>query len=45
MEETSVALRNDARNHHLRLVDVARGVIDGTVAVPRLGSSPPAEPS
>jgi GAF domain-containing protein len=44
MEEAFAALRNYARNHNLRLADVARGVIDGTVAVPTLESSPPAEP-
>ena len=44
MEEAFAALRNYARNHNLRLADVARGVIDGTLAVPRLESSPPTEP-
>jgi len=43
MEEAFAALRTYARNHNLRLADVARGVIDGTVAVPRLESSPPPE--
>ena len=41
MEEAFTALRNHARSHNLRLVAVARGVIDGTVAVPKLGSAPP----
>jgi len=45
MEEAFAALRNYARNHNLRLADVARGVIDGTLAVPRLESSPPVQPS
>ena len=40
MEEAFTALRNHARNHNLRLADVARGVIDGTVAVPKLDSAP-----
>src|SRR5688500_18087565 len=40
MEEAFTALRNHARNHNLRLEDVARGVIDGTVAVPKLDSAP-----
>jgi GAF domain-containing protein len=41
MEEAFTALRAHARSHNLRLADVARGVIDGTVAVPKLGSAPP----
>jgi GAF domain-containing protein len=45
MHEAFAALRTYARNHNLRLADVARGVIDGTVAVPTLDSSPPAERS
>lgn len=40
MEEAFTALRNHARNHNLRLADVARGVIDGTVAVPKLDPAP-----
>ena len=31
MEQAFSALRNHARNHNLRLVDVARDVIDGTL--------------
>ncbi|MBW3667643.1 MAG: GAF and ANTAR domain-containing protein [Actinobacteria bacterium] len=42
MEEAFTALRSYSRNHSLRLADVARGVIDGTVAVPELDSAPPA---
>jgi len=34
-------LRSHARQHNLRLVDVARGVIDGDVAVPGLVHPPP----
>ena len=41
MEEAFAALRNHARNHNLRLADVARRVIDGTVAVPKLDPLPP----
>src|SRR5688500_9881921 len=40
MDEAFTALRNHARNHNLRLEDVARGVIDGTVAVPKVDSAP-----
>lgn len=41
MEEAFAALRNHARNHNLRLADVAGAVIDGTMAVPRLDPLPP----
>lgn len=34
------ALRTHARNHNLALVDVARGVIDGTVRAAELGTAP-----
>lgn len=39
MELSFAALRAHARNHNLRLVDVARAVIDGTLAVFELGDS------
>lgn len=41
MEEAFTALRSHARSHNLRLADVARGVIDGSVPVPKLDSAPP----
>jgi AmiR/NasT family two-component response regulator len=41
MEEAFTALRNHARAHNVRLVEVARGVIDGTVIVPNLDSTSP----
>ena len=40
MEQAFVALRTYARNNNRRLVDVANGVIDGTVPPSDLG--PPA---
>lgn len=36
MEQSFTALRNHARNHHLRLSDVARSVIDGSLVTPTL---------
>src|SRR5947207_14234029 len=36
MEESFRALRNHARNHNLRLADVANGIINGTVAASAL---------
>ena len=36
MEQAFSLLRNHARNHNLRLVDIAREVIDGTLAVSTL---------
>ena len=36
MERSFALLRNHARNHSLRLVDVAHGVIDGTIAASAL---------
>lgn len=39
-----VALRNHARNHNLRLVDVARGVIDGSLPASALDRTPPTRP-
>ena len=41
MEEAFSALRSHARSHNLRLVDVASGVIDDTVPVPKLPPAPP----
>lgn len=41
MEEAFSALRNHARNHNLRLVDVAGAVIDGTLTAATLDRSPP----
>jgi GAF domain-containing protein len=40
MEEAFYALRNHARNHRLRLVDVAQGVIDGSFSPLQLDSEP-----
>jgi GAF domain-containing protein len=40
MEEAFYALRNHAQNHKLRLVDVARGVVDGSFALAELDPSP-----
>ena len=37
MEASFTALRNHARNHNLRLVDVAEAVIGGTLAASELG--------
>jgi GAF domain-containing protein len=41
MEQAFAALRNHARNHNLRLVDVAEGVISGTLAAKALDRRPP----
>ncbi len=38
MEQAFTLLRNHARNHNLRLVDLARGVVDGTVFIPSVGA-------
>ena len=43
MDEAFRALRTHARNHNLGLVDVARGVIDGTVRAAELGTPPSAK--
>lgn len=43
MQRSFTALRNHARNHNLRLVDVASSVIDGSVAASALDPLPPAE--
>jgi AmiR/NasT family two-component response regulator len=45
MEQAFSTLRNHARNHNLRLVDVARDVIDGTLAAAALDRPSPAKPS
>ena len=41
MAQAFAALRGHARNHNLGLVDVAQGVIDGTVSVADLGEPGP----
>ena len=45
MEQAFSALRNHARGHNLRLVDVAGDVIDGSLAASALDRSPPAKTS
>jgi GAF domain-containing protein len=45
MEQAFSTLRTHARNHNLRLVDVARDVIDGTLAAATLDRPSPAQPS
>ena len=45
MEQAFSTLRNHARNHNLRLVDVAHDVIDGTLAASALGRPAPSKPS
>jgi hypothetical protein len=40
MEEAFYTLRNHARNHKLRLVDVASGVIDGSFTASELDATP-----
>jgi hypothetical protein len=40
MEEAFSALRNYARTHKMRLVDVARSVVDGSLGPSALSSSP-----
>jgi len=42
MEQAFAALRNHARNHNLRLVDVAKDVIDGTLPASALDPPRPA---
>ena len=42
MEQSFATLRNHARNHNLRLSDVAQSVIDGTLASSGLDAPPPA---
>ena len=43
MEQAFSTLRNHARHHNLRLVDVAGDVIDGTLAASELDRPPPAK--
>jgi GAF domain-containing protein len=45
MEQAFSTLRTHARYHNLRLVDVARDVIDGTLAASALDRPPPAKTS
>ncbi len=45
MEQAFTRLRGHARNHNLRLVDVAQGVIDGTLAAFALDRPPASQPS
>ena len=45
MEQAFSALRTHARNHNLRLVDVAESVISGTLAPAALGQLRPAGPA
>ncbi len=40
MEQAFATLRNHARNHNLRLVDVATDVIGGSLAPPGLDALP-----
>jgi len=44
MARSFTALRNHARNHNLRLADVADAVITGTIAAAALDPLPPARP-
>lgn len=44
VERSFLVLRNHARNHNLRLADVARAVIDGTLASSSLDDPPEARP-
>ena len=41
MEQAFAALRHHARNHNLRLVDVATAVISGSLTQPGLDPLPP----
>ena len=45
MEQSFIALRRHARNHNLRLADVARDVIDGVLTASALDRLPPANES
>jgi GAF domain-containing protein len=45
MEQAFTTLRTHARNHNLRLVDVAQGVIDGTLAAFALDRPSASQPS
>ncbi|MDO8363145.1 MAG: GAF and ANTAR domain-containing protein [Actinomycetota bacterium] len=44
MERSFATLRSHARNHNLRLIDVAQSVIDGSLATSGLDASPAAKP-
>jgi GAF domain-containing protein len=44
MERSFAMLRNHARNHNLRLADVAKGVIGGSLAAAELDRLPPPKP-
>jgi GAF domain-containing protein len=44
MEQAFTLLRNHARNRNLRLVDVARGVVDGELVIPALDPLGPSAP-
>lgn len=41
MERSFAALRNHARNHNLRLSDLAQSVIDSSVLASQLDTPPP----
>jgi hypothetical protein len=43
MERSFATLRNHARNHNLRLGDVAQSVIEGSLVASRLDSPPAAK--
>jgi GAF domain-containing protein len=45
MEQAFSTLRNHARDHNLRLIDVAHDLIDGSLAASALSRPPPATPS
>src|ERR1700687_5001341 len=45
MEQAFSTLRDHARTHNLRLIDVAHDVIDGTLDPSALSSRPPTKPS
>jgi hypothetical protein len=45
MQQAFSALRTHARNHNLRLVDVAGAVIDGSLAASALDRAPRATPA
>ena len=45
MERAFAMLRNHARNHNARLADVARAIIDDTLAATALDRPPPTQPT
>jgi GAF domain-containing protein len=45
MEQAFNTLRNHARNHNLRLADVAHQIIDNTLTPPNLDPTPPPKPT